>query len=78
MHAIDHAGDLDTRRSTSGVLFYLGENPVSWSSQKQKIVTLLHVSRVCCSYGSDMSRYLVGEAAREPAGKRDRESAAES
>lgn len=31
---------MDTRRSTTGVLFYLGTSPVSWNSHKQKIVTL--------------------------------------
>lgn len=34
----DMAGDVDTRKSTMGVLFFLGTNPVSWQSQKQKIV----------------------------------------
>ena len=34
----DLAGDIDDRKSTSGVLFYFGGCPVSWSSQKQKIV----------------------------------------
>lgn len=36
----DHAGDVDTRKSTSGVLFFLGESPVSWQSQKQKVVAI--------------------------------------
>jgi hypothetical protein len=35
----DLASDVDDRRSTMGVLFFLGENPVSWLSQKQKAVT---------------------------------------
>jgi hypothetical protein len=34
----DHAGDIDDRKSTSGVIFFLGNNIVSWSSQKQKAV----------------------------------------
>lgn len=34
----DHAGDVDSRKSTSGVLFFLGDSPVSWQSQKQKVV----------------------------------------
>ena len=34
----DHAGDVDTRKSTSGVLFFLGGSLVSWQSQKQKVV----------------------------------------
>lgn len=36
----DHAGDVDTRKSTTGVLFFLGSNAVTWQSQKQKIVAL--------------------------------------
>jgi hypothetical protein len=34
----DHAGDVDTRKSMSGVLFFLGHSPISWQSQKQKVV----------------------------------------
>jgi hypothetical protein len=34
----DHAGDVDSRKSTSDVLFYLGASPISWQSQKQKVV----------------------------------------
>jgi hypothetical protein len=34
----DHAGDIDDRKSTTGVLYYYGDCPVSWTSQKQKIV----------------------------------------
>lgn len=34
----DHAGDLADRKSTSGVLYFLGTNPVTWVSQKQKAV----------------------------------------
>jgi hypothetical protein len=36
----DHAGDVDSRRSTSGVLFFLGKNLITWQSQKQKVVAL--------------------------------------
>jgi hypothetical protein len=36
----DHAGDIDTRRSTSGVLYFLGKNVITWQSQKQKVVAL--------------------------------------
>ena len=35
---LDHAGDVDSRKSTSGVLFFLGDSPVSWQSLKQKVV----------------------------------------
>ena len=36
----DMAGDVDTRKSTSGVLFLLGKNVISWQSQKQRVVAL--------------------------------------
>jgi hypothetical protein len=39
----DLAGDLDSRKSTSGVLFFLGMGPVSWQSTKQRVVALLLV-----------------------------------
>uniref|UniRef100_A0ACD5TR82 Uncharacterized protein n=1 Tax=Avena sativa TaxID=4498 RepID=A0ACD5TR82_AVESA len=34
----DHAGDIDDRKSTTGVVFLLGRNIVTWSSRKQNIV----------------------------------------
>ena len=36
----DMAGDIDRRRSTSGVLVFLGSAPISWLSLKQKMVAL--------------------------------------
>lgn len=36
----DMAGDIDDRKSTTGVVFLLGGSPVSWQSQKQKVVAL--------------------------------------
>lgn len=36
----DFAGDIDTRRSTSGFIFELADGPVTWSSQRQRMVTL--------------------------------------
>ena len=36
----DYAGDQDDRKSTSGYVFILGTGVISWSSRKQKIVTL--------------------------------------
>lgn len=36
----DHAGDIGDRKSTSGQVFFLGENPISWTSQKQKVVAI--------------------------------------
>jgi hypothetical protein len=35
----DWAGDPDDRRSTSGLLVYLGPNPITWSAKKQLIVS---------------------------------------
>ena len=36
----DHAGDIDTSKSMSGILFFLGECLVSWQSVKQQVVAL--------------------------------------
>ncbi|XP_062230376.1 uncharacterized mitochondrial protein AtMg00810-like [Phragmites australis] len=36
----DMAGDIDTRKSTTGMFFFLGPNPVCWQSNKQKVVAL--------------------------------------
>jgi hypothetical protein len=36
----DLAGDLDSRKSTSGVLFFLGKSPISWQCTKQRVVAL--------------------------------------
>ncbi|XP_066385229.1 secreted RxLR effector protein 161-like [Miscanthus floridulus] len=36
----DMAGDIDGRRSISGVLVFLGSAPISWLSLKQKVVAL--------------------------------------
>jgi hypothetical protein len=38
----DLGGDIDTRRSTTGIMVFLGSNLVSWQSQKQKM-QFLHV-----------------------------------
>nr|GEW03415.1 copia protein [Tanacetum cinerariifolium] len=37
---VDHAGCQDTRRSTSGSLQFLGDRLISWSSKRQKSVTI--------------------------------------
>jgi hypothetical protein len=34
----DHSGDLVHRKSTSGVVFYLGSRLVTWASQKGELV----------------------------------------
>lgn len=36
----DYAGDIETRRSTTGYVFCLANGAVTWSSQRQKMVTL--------------------------------------
>jgi hypothetical protein len=36
----DLAGDQDDRKSTIGVLFFLGDSPISWQSTKQNVVAL--------------------------------------
>ncbi|XP_034569874.1 secreted RxLR effector protein 161-like [Setaria viridis] len=36
----DPAGDVDSRKSTSKVIFFLGDSPISWQSAKQKVVAL--------------------------------------
>jgi hypothetical protein len=36
----DMARDIDTRKSTNGVIFFLGGNPITWQSTKQKVVAL--------------------------------------
>lgn len=36
----DLASDIDTRKSTTGVFFFLGDNVITWQSQKQKVVAL--------------------------------------
>jgi hypothetical protein len=36
----DWAGDVDDRKSTSGVLFRLGGSPITWQSSKQRVIAL--------------------------------------
>jgi hypothetical protein len=36
----DFAGDSEDRKSTTGMVYFLGKNLVTWTSQKQKIVAL--------------------------------------
>ncbi|RLM86324.1 hypothetical protein C2845_PM04G09570 [Panicum miliaceum] len=36
----DMAGNIDTRKSTSGCIFFLGSCPISWYSLKQRVVAL--------------------------------------
>uniref|UniRef100_A0A0A9CS81 Reverse transcriptase Ty1/copia-type domain-containing protein n=1 Tax=Arundo donax TaxID=35708 RepID=A0A0A9CS81_ARUDO len=34
------ARDVDTRKSTSGCIFFLGSSPINWHSLKQRVVAL--------------------------------------
>lgn len=36
----DYAGDVETRRSTTGYVFMLANGAVTWSSQRQKLVSM--------------------------------------
>ena len=36
----DLGGDIDDRKSTTGIIFFLDDMPVSWQSQKQRVVAL--------------------------------------
>jgi hypothetical protein len=36
----DHIGDINTSKSTSGILFFFGKSLVSWQSVKQQVVAL--------------------------------------
>ena len=36
----DMAGDIDTRKSTTDIVFFLGGNIITWQSSKQKVVAL--------------------------------------
>jgi hypothetical protein len=36
----DMAGDIDTHKSTSDIIFFLGGNPITWQVTKQKVVAL--------------------------------------
>jgi hypothetical protein len=43
----DHAGDLVKTKSTSGVVFFLGRNIITWTSQKQKVVSFSAAIAAC-------------------------------
>jgi hypothetical protein len=36
----DLGGDIDDRKSTTGIIFFLGQKAVAWQSQKQRVVAL--------------------------------------
>ncbi|KAJ1270345.1 hypothetical protein BS78_06G047000 [Paspalum vaginatum] len=69
----DHGADVDGRKSTSGVLFFLGGNVITWQSQKQKVVALssceaeyIAAATACCQ-GVWLAR-LLAELRGEEAG----------
>jgi hypothetical protein len=78
------AGDIDTRKSTSGILFFLGDNIITWQSQKQKIVALssCEAEYIAASTGACQGMWLArllaelkGEEANTVTLKIDNESA---
>ena len=50
----DYAGDVDDRKSTSGMLYCLGASPITWSSGKQKVVALssCEAEYIAAAYGA--------------------------
>jgi hypothetical protein len=81
----DMAGDIDGRRSTSGVLVFLGLAPISWQSLKQKTVALstCEAEYVAAATGACQAVWLrqlleeitEGEEAAPPALKMDNQPA---
>lgn len=57
----DHAGDIDTSKSTSGILFFLGKCLVSWQSVKQQVVALssCEAEYIAASTASTQALWLV-------------------
>jgi hypothetical protein len=69
------AGDVDERRSTTGIIFFLGSCAISWQSQKQKVVALstyeveyIAAATSCCQgiWLARLLRELTGEELRAP------------
>ncbi|KAJ7976200.1 Retrovirus-related Pol polyprotein from transposon TNT 1-94 [Quillaja saponaria] len=62
----DFAGDLDDRKSTTGFVFFMGNNAISWVSKKQPIVTLStceaeYVAAISCTCHAIWLRRLLKE-----------------
>jgi hypothetical protein len=57
----DHAGDIDTSKSTSGILFFFGKCFVSWQSVKQQVVALFscEAEYIAASTASTQTLWLV-------------------
>jgi hypothetical protein len=55
----DHAGDVDTSKSTSGMLFFLGKCLISWqSSVKQQVVASCEAEYIVASFASTQALWL--------------------
>ena len=52
----DYAGDLDTRKSTFGYVYFIANSPVSWKTARQHAVTLSSI---------EAEYYTLTEAAKE-------------
>ncbi|WVZ89853.1 hypothetical protein U9M48_036206 [Paspalum notatum var. saurae] len=82
----DMGGHVDGRKSTSGLIFFLGKCPISWQSQKQRIVALstceaeyVAAATACCQ-GVWLRRLLqetTGEDHRTPVLRVENKSAIE-
>jgi hypothetical protein len=57
----DHAGDIDTSKSMSGILFFFGKCLVSWQSVKQQVVALFSCESeyIAASTASTQALWLV-------------------
>jgi len=80
----DWGGDADERRSTAGVIFFLGRLPVTWQSQKQKSVALstCEAEYVAGAAGACQAMWLIqllgditGKQVQQPILKMDNQSA---
>ena len=66
----DMAGDVDDRKSTTGIFFFLGRSPVSWQSQKQRVVALSsceseHIAAATAACQATWLSRLLGELLNE-------------
>ncbi|WVZ84641.1 LOW QUALITY PROTEIN: hypothetical protein U9M48_031648 [Paspalum notatum var. saurae] len=84
----DMGGDIDGRRSTSGMLFFLGGCAIAWQSMKQRIVALstceaeyvaAAAAAACCQavWLRQLLREVTGEEPRAPVLRVDNNSAIE-